>query len=181
MTIEILLYSLTMKKIINYISILLFFGIITTACAQSSAELNSSQHAFVENAVFTDFDGNEFSISDFEGKTIMIDFWETWCAPCINMMPTLDKLMEDYEDNFVVLATSPLWMDDEAAILRFVEQHDYRMLFVKNSELATQLEVTGIPYKVFVKPDGTFYKAETGSRGPARDYEVIKEIIEKFM
>ncbi len=170
-----------MQKIFNHFIVLLLLGVLTTACAQSDANLNKDQQSLVENAVFTDFEGNEFSIADFEGKTVMIDFWETWCAPCINMMPTLDRLMADYEDNFVVLATSPMWMDDEETIKRFIAQNDFRMLFVKNAQLATDLGVTGIPYKVFVGPDGTFYKAETGSRGPERDYETIKEIITKFM
>jgi thiol-disulfide isomerase/thioredoxin len=132
----------------------------------------------IESAVFTDWDGNEVKISDFRGKTVLIDFWETWCGPCLNAMPALDKLMDDYPDDFVVIAVSPGWSDTEEAVRRFIDEHDYDFVFVHDEELATALEIRGIPYKVYVDPQGKYIKNETGSRGPDREYELISEIIE---
>lgn len=157
------------------LSFLLISVSVATAIAQES--LTDDQIAAVEAAVFTDWDGNEVNVSDFEGKTIMIDFWETWCSPCIAVMPTLDRLMEEYSDEFVVIAVSPGWSDTERVVRRFMDEHDYRFVFVHGDELATALEIRGLPYKVFVNPDGTFNKAETGSRGPQREYNSISELI----
>jgi len=149
----------------------------STATAQNNT-LSSTQIAAVESAVFTDWDGNEVSIKDYEGKTVLIDFWETWCSPCIAVMPTLDKLMADYSAEFVVLAVSPGWSDSEDVVKRFIGEHDYNMVFVHGDELATTLEIRGLPYKVFVTPDGSFYKAETGSKGPQREYDAISQLIQ---
>ncbi len=163
-------------------AVLLFFlaGIVSSTAFAQSGGLSDEQIQAVESAVFEDWDGNEVAISDFRGKTILIDFWETWCGPCLTMMPTLDRLVEEYGDDFVVLAVSPGWSDTEEVVRRFIEEHDYNFEFVYNSELASALEIRGIPYKVYVKPDGTFYKAETGSRGPQQEYTNISQLIEGF-
>jgi thiol-disulfide isomerase/thioredoxin len=144
------------------------------------SELTSEKIAAIENATFTDFEGNEFSISDFHGKTVLIDFWETWCAPCITSMPTLDRLMKDYSDDFVVLATSPLWTDTKQDVKRFMDNNDYSFYFVHATDLANSLSIRGIPYKVYVGPDGKFYKDEAGSRGAEQDYRLISEVIERL-
>lgn len=144
---------------------------------QAQNSLSEAQIAAVENAEFRDWDGNIVRVSDFRGKTVLIDFWETWCSPCLAIMPALNQLMADFPDDFVVLAVSPGWSDTEAVVRRFIDQHDYDFIFVHGDELATKLEIRGIPYKVYVRPDGTFYKTETGSRGPQREFDAISEVI----
>ncbi len=171
-----------MKYALHTLLITLFVSLgmgIVTLSAQNG-ELSEEQVQAVESAVFQDWDGNEVALSDFRGKTVLLDFWETWCGPCLTMMPTLDRLVQEYEDDFVVLAISPGWSDTEEVVRRFMDEHDYNFEFVYNSELASALEIRGIPYKVYVKPDGTFYKTETGSRGPEREYNSISELIERF-
>lgn len=164
-------------RLFTFTTLFLLLLSASFANAQDSS-LNDEQKAAVESAVFTDWDGNEVNVSDFEGKTIMIDFWETWCSPCIAVMPTLNRLMDDYSDDFVVVAVSPGWSDTEDVVRRFIDAHDYNFVFVHGDELATKLQIRGLPYKVFVNPDGTFNKAETGSRGPEREYNTISELIE---
>lgn len=151
-----------------------------TKPSSSSLSLNHEQVSAIENAIFLDFDGNEIHISDFFGKTVLIDFWETWCAPCIASMPTLERLMQEYPDDFVVLATSPLWTDTEDVVRRFINSNDYSFYFVHANDLASKLNIRGIPYKVYVAPDGSFYKDESGSRGPDHDYRLISQVIEKL-
>ncbi|MCH8568795.1 MAG: TlpA family protein disulfide reductase [Balneolales bacterium] len=166
-----------MLKYFLTLFLLLAFSTVS-AVAQNNSSLTEQQISAVENAVFTDWDGNEFTLADFAGKTVLIDFWETWCGPCIAVMPTLQQLQDDFPDNFVVLAVSPGWSDTEEVVRRFISQNDYEFVFVHNNELASKLEIRGIPYKVYVQPDGSFYKTEQGSSGPAREYQSIKTVIQ---
>lgn len=57
---------------------------------------------------FSDLDGNNYKLSDFKGKVLYIDFWATWCGPCIQESPFFEKLAREYADKdveFLVIST----------------------------------------------------------------------------
>ncbi|HET6527444.1 MAG TPA: TlpA disulfide reductase family protein [Balneolaceae bacterium] len=140
----------------------------------------STPAEFVEQAVFTDFDGNSVPISNFKGKVVLIDFWETWCKPCLASFPTLQKLQKEFPENFVVLAVTPGFTDTVADAKDFADEHNYDFIWLMDSNgLHKKLGVQGIPYKVFVDAEGNFIKKSMGTAGPQADYKKIKQIIEK--
>lgn len=56
---------------------------------------------------FTDAAGHPLSLADFRGKTVLLNFWATWCAPCVQEMPSLDRLQQHLgSDRFAVVAIS---------------------------------------------------------------------------
>ena len=55
---------------------------------------------------FVDLNGQKHSLSDFRGKTVFVNFWATWCAPCVKEMPQLIELAVHEGDNFVLIALS---------------------------------------------------------------------------
>jgi thiol-disulfide isomerase/thioredoxin len=138
-----------------------------------------SKNEAVEKAVFKGLDGNLVSVGDFKGKVIMLDFWETWCKPCVNSFPTIDKLVRDYPDDFAVIAVTPGFMNGKADAQEFADNHDYQFHFAMDTGLAQKLSIQSIPYKVFVDAEGNYLSTKIGSYGPEKDYKDIKEIIEK--
>jgi thiol-disulfide isomerase/thioredoxin len=137
----------------------------------------------IENASF-ELIGAEgrVQVSDFEGKLLLVDFWETWCVPCLNVMPTFQQLLEEYPDKFVVLAVSPGWSDTPEDVMNFRSNHEYDFIFVyDDTEVATALEIAGIPYKVFIGPDGQYISTEMGTGGAQRDYNKIVEMLQQHM
>lgn len=181
-----------MKLLIRIPLLLLFAGTIVS-CGETPEDKQEEQTQvevevepttdadFVEQAVFTDLEGEEVSISEFKGKVVMIDFWETWCKPCLASFPTLQKLQEEYSENFIVLAVTPGFTDSREDAQKFAESNDYDFNYLMDSNgLNEDLGVQGIPFKVFVDANGEFIKKEMGSRGPDEDYKKVKEIIEKY-
>ncbi len=133
------------------------------------------------NATFTDFEGNSVSLKDYSGKIVLVDFWETWCGPCLQVFPAMDKLLDEYPETFAVIAVNTQMSDTEADASSFIAENDYDFRFVKDTEnILQQLRVPGIPFKVFVSPDGKIIKSELGSRGTEGDYEYAKQIIEEY-
>lgn len=169
-------------SILFKLSLVFSIVIVIQSCGpKSSNESDDSSYvSIIENASFKSLvDDSRINVSDFEGKVVLVDFWETWCVPCLQAMPTFQQVMEEYPDQFVVLAVSPGWSDTPEDIIKFKEEHNYPFVYViDDTEVATKLEITGIPYKVFIGPDGLYISTELGAGGHQREYTKILGIIE---
>jgi thiol-disulfide isomerase/thioredoxin len=149
---------------------------VLTGCDFSGDGLSRSQKNSIENAVFTDWDGNEISVQDFEGKIVLIDFWETWCGPCRSAFHVFEKATEELGDDVVIIAASSRFQDTEEEIRSFIEENDYSFYFVDGGDLARELEIEGIPYKVFLNRNGSFLKSQTGYKGFEGEFESIANL-----
>jgi thiol-disulfide isomerase/thioredoxin len=152
---------------------------LMAGCDFSRDGLSQSQKESIENAVFTDWDGNEISVQDYKGKIILIDFWETWCAPCRSAFHVFEKVTEELGEDVVIIAASSRFQDSEEEIRAFIAENNFSFHFVDGGELARELEIEGIPYKVFLNRDGTFIKSQTGYKGFEGEYESIAKLTEK--
>lgn len=119
-----------------------------------------------------------FTPENFDGQYVLLDFWATWCAPCVAELPTLRKAHERYGgENFSILSIS---LDGEASTVRtFLDDHDmpWKHAFGEqefDSEIAKQFDVMGIPKPVLIGPDGTITATESKLRG-----ETLLETLEK--
>jgi thiol-disulfide isomerase/thioredoxin len=123
-----------------------------------------------------DLSGKEVSLSSFKGKTLLINFWATWCGPCKLETPWLIELQNEYgpkglqivgistEGDDLKPGDTEGWAHDKAAIAKFVkEEHmDYPVL-INGDSLATQyagLEV--MPTSVYVNAEGKVVAVQLG-------------------
>jgi len=159
----------------------LFAGLLFFSACSGAGDSNTPE-GIVENAVFTDLEGNDVRVNDFKGKFIIIDFWETWCSPCLQVFPSLDQLREEYPDNFEVLAVTVGMNEGPEDARAFAEEngYDFNWLYDQNG-VFTKLGGQGIPFKAYVDPDGNFIKIEMGSYGREGDYNRTKAMIEEYM
>lgn len=175
-----------MKKV-SIIGIFLFSLLLTGCGGESDSQTETqnpddgSDESIVKNAVFTDLEGNPVSINEYEGKLILIDFWETWCGPCLQVFPAMQDLREEYPDKFEVLAVTVGLNEGPEDARKFVERNDYDFHFLYDeNEVFNKLGGQGIPFKVFVDPDGNLISIEMGSYGREADYEKTKELIAQY-
>ncbi len=172
-------------KINNLIIALIFSGLIISSCSNSPRnnprDLNEQEQQIDEtiwNATFQDLEGNEVSVQDLQGKVVMIDFWETWCGPCLQVFPVMDSLKNEYPEDFVIVAVNLNDSDTLEDVKSFRDENDYDFIYtVDNNNVGDEVITLGIPFKVFLDPDGYLIKAELGISGS--DYEDTKEIIEQ--
>lgn len=169
----------------NFFVVTLF--VLLVSCNSSDGEMQQQTDTeqtpsdYVENASFTTLEGDSVHISDYEGKVVLIDFWETWCKPCLASFPGLDSLKNKYPDQFEVLAVTPGFTDTKATAKEFAANHDYDFTYLMDSNgLHEKLNVVGIPYKIYINPNGKFIEKTLGSSGPDGDYKKIEQIIEKY-
>ena len=124
----------------------------------------SDRHIQLSGTYHDLFEDEPFSLSSLEGKTILFDFWTTWCGPCIGDIPKLKELVEKYEDKFVLISISSDPVSDgadEGAVRDYIEKHEinYRVLYDDEAEsLTAKFGVTGWPAKFLISDQGIFMK-----------------------
>ncbi len=153
------------------------FLIVFTACTGGSSELSNKHKNLVEGYEFTDWHGNTVTVTDFKGSVVVLDFWESWCGPCLSAFPGFQQALEEYPDDLVVIAATVGWQEGREEALNFKEKKDYDFIFVDGSELSSQLGFQGIPFKIILDREGNVESVQTGSPGADREYEQLVEKI----
>ncbi len=72
------------------------------------------------------------TLSQFRGKPVVLNFWATWCPPCVEEMPSLVELQKKLGDKVIILAVSE--DEDENAVKQFVRDHNVDLLVVRDSK-----------------------------------------------
>jgi peroxiredoxin len=105
--------------------------------------------------------GEKVSLSDFRGKVVLLDFWASWCAPCIASIPSMKQLYDKYHSKgFEIVGIST--DSDEAAWLRSIEQHeipwvnviDERPDGILKSIVSTNYSVAFLPTLIIIDKEG---------------------------
>ncbi|MFD0861217.1 TlpA family protein disulfide reductase [Sungkyunkwania multivorans] len=106
-------------------------------------------------------EGRQVNLKDFSGKVVLVNFWATWCPPCIAEMPSLQKLYDDYKGKVAfVLVTS----DDEATVVNFMEKNGYTMPFYFQRSLAPkEIRSSGIPATYLIDLNGEIVIDKVGA------------------
>lgn len=111
----------------------------------------------VAAVVFTDPEGGEHRLSDWQGKYALVNFWATWCAPCRKEMPALDALQSEFGGDQFEVVTIATGRNPLPAITRFFDEIGVTTLPVlldPNQKLAREMAVLGLPVTVLLNPDG---------------------------
>ncbi len=123
-----------------------------------------------------------YTRADLEGRVVMLDFWATWCGPCISEMPYMQKAFEKYSaEGFTILSLSfDLARDD---VEKFRSEGDWPMpwlhVFVEQgaeSEFATGMDVVNIPRAILIGRDGTILATNESLRGARLD-ETLSRVL----
>lgn len=129
------------------------------------------------NFVLADYDGKAVRLSDFRGKTVLLNFWATWCTTCEAEMPDMQRLAEEHPDDFVVLA-----VNQGEGRGRAQSWSDARNLTALRFALDTEEEVTnayrlpsGLPHSFFIDEHGIIRVVKHGGMRYAEMKQLLEE------
>jgi thiol-disulfide isomerase/thioredoxin len=116
----------------------------------------------------TDIRGNHLSLADLRGKTVLLDFWTTWCPPCRADAPILDELNQKYGKDLTIIGVSV--DEDRATVKKFLEKHPHAFPVVLSTEnsMPRPYQIGVFPTYLIIGPDGTITAAEQGDQGFSR-------------
>lgn len=124
---------------------------------------------------YTFADGATQHLSDLRGRKVIVNFWATWCGPCEEEMPDLQRLANERSD-VVVLGVNKLELVD--AIIPFVQERGLTFTMIANpdGDISERYGAKNIPISYFIHSDGTIGFRHLG----IMSYEMMLEQIEQL-
>lgn len=131
--------------------------------SEESSEDVEEEKVYAPDFSLTGMDGETYTLSDFQGKKVMVNFWATWCPYCVKEMPDLTKLAQEYSDDLVVLAVNV--DESESKIQGFLDDNpeiDLNILLDPKAKTAGTYGANALPLTIGINSDGS---VETGYPG----------------
>ena len=129
-----------------------------------------------------DMKGNTVKLSDYKGKKVYLKFWATWCGPCRQSMPELEKLVKDTDRDFEILTIMAPGLQGEKTEEEFVkwfDQQDYKsvpVLYNQDGSAFAFYQVRYIHTDVFIDSGGKIGHVKFGAITNDDAKKIIKEL-----
>jgi len=182
------------EKPINLTAVFIVFLAITTllvvwSLKQNSPFFQSANQAPVRvglpapDFTFPGLDGKKVSLSDYRGKVVFVNIWATWCPPCVEEMPSMQKLYQKLKgEDFEILAVS---IDSKGAKIVAPFMKKYKLTFpALMDSLGTIKRIyktTGVPESYIIDKDGILAKKVIGPLDWSRPdiLRLFRDLIQK--
>jgi cytochrome c biogenesis protein CcmG/thiol:disulfide interchange protein DsbE len=112
---------------------------------------------------YTTLDGEELSSADLAGRPYVVNFWASWCAPCVDEHPVLSAAWDQHSDDLAMIGV--LYSDSRDNAERFLDRYGragYPTVVDDSGALAIDFGVVGPPETFFVDADGIVREKQTG-------------------
>jgi len=139
----------------------LFFIFLITLAGCSSQKAEEQSSIVASQIKLTDLDGKAVDLTKFEGKTIFVNFWATWCKPCIQEMPSIAALQTQLAGKNIEF----FFASDEEVdkIQKFIDSRKMALNFVR-VENPESLGIQALPTTYIFNGEGNMVFSEVGFR-----------------
>ena len=154
-----------MPRLLKYFALgLLGVTLLLAGCGGGSAPAAEP----VEDALlapdfsYRDAAGNDVLLSDLRGKVVLLNFWATWCPPCVYEMPFLEEAHRQLPDNAVILAID---IGEKAeTVSAFAEEHGLTLPIIldQNAAIAQLYRANQLPTSVIIDAEGIIREYKIG-------------------
>ena len=110
--------------------------------------------------------GSTVRLRDFKGQVVLLNFWATWCPPCLEEMPAMEKLYQRYKpQGFSVLALS-VDTEGEKAVTPFIQEHKltFPVAYDTTGKVADLYQLRGLPTTYLINREGQIIAIALGPR-----------------
>lgn len=145
-------------KLFKQTLMLFFLCLVFVSCSYSPDGRVSSG-----DFTLKDLEGKTVSLSDFKGKIVFIDFWASWCPPCVQSIPAVEELYNKNKDNPNIVFLGINVNEDKQKVIDFVKEKGitYKILLGDN-EVMSKYKIRSIPSFFILDKDGNITNKHMG-------------------
>jgi thiol-disulfide isomerase/thioredoxin len=124
----------------------------------------------------TDIQGKPVTLSSYQGKLVLLDFWTTWCPPCRADAPALDKLYRKYGDKDLIIVGISV-SEERAIVEKFLKEHphSFPIVLTTGNDMPRQYQIGVFPTYIVIERDGTVASAAEGDQGFSELRKLLKK------
>lgn len=122
-------------------------------------------------------DGSSFTLSEQKGKVVLLNFWATWCSPCVGEMPAFERLYEEYGDEIQILAVNS--GEEKEIVDEFLQEKNYTfpIAYDEKNEISEKYPSEGIPYTLIIGKDGKVEDVFVGAQDSETQYKIYRRAL----
>ena len=163
----------------------LLIGFSVTGCREPASGAAAAAVGGIEGAQVAEFklsalDGRELTPASLRGKVVIVDFWDTWCGPCLRAMPHLKELSLRHPDDVVVVAIA-LGQEGEAKVREVVARLGVPfpvVLFGAQGDLTPAFgNIEQLPTTFLLGPDGVIRRRWVGAQSLPTYESAVKSLL----
>ena len=130
---------------------------IAALCIACAGQTSPTPGAAAPSLALPTLEGDRVRLADFQGKVVLVNFWASWCEPCVREMPRLQQWHEQYsDDGLVVLGVNTLYQDSQPEVEAFVQKLGvtYPMLLDAEGEQSRRWLAQPLPRSYIIDRQG---------------------------
>jgi len=123
-------------------------------------------------------EGEEISLSDYEGQVILVNWWATWCPPCKAEMPAIHAFYETHQaDGFVVLAVNS--QEGASTVKSFIQDNGFTfpVLLDSQGQVMDRYHVRALPTSFIIDRHGLIQHIQTGEISPQQLEAIVEPLL----
>jgi peroxiredoxin len=126
----------------------------------------------------TTLDGGSIKLSELRGKGVLINFWASWCKPCRDEMPAIQRVYDRYKDKGLEVVAVNI-AEPDVTVNGFVRHLDltFPVLLDRDREVTRLYGIGPIPSSIFVSPDGKVVRKVSGQMAEGQIESMVLEVL----